>query len=264
MAVKQTPQLFNKNIQNRRSALYEGKNKVLFESSEPHMYIMHFKNGAEVGGAKGVINNRISELLMARIANIGIETHLVRRVNMFEQLIRAAEPLLFSVQVTNVMNAPLAEKLMLTEGEVLRRPWIEFHIKNKKNANSLLSEQHLISLDWAREEEIEEITQIVQRINDYLSGMFLGLNIRLESFTLEFGRVYNTDFPEFSKLILIDELSPDTMSLRDLKDNIPLGPAIEALQPQKIHWVYQEVASRLGLLHEGGPADLKTVLTDLS
>ncbi len=122
----------------RRKQIYEGKAKVLFEGPEPGTIVQYFKDDATAFNnqkrgtitGKGVLNNRISEFLMTRIADIGVPTHFVRRLNMREQLVRAVEIIPLEVVVRNVVAGSLAKRLGIEEGTPLARSIIEYYFKN--------------------------------------------------------------------------------------------------------------------------------------
>lgn len=245
----------------RRRRLYEGKGKVLFEGPEPGTLIQYFKDdtppakaGDDVGviSGKGVLTNRISEYLMTRLTEMGIPTHLIKRLNMREQLIREVEIVPLEVVVRNVAAGSLSARLNIPEGTVLPRSIIEYYYKSDELNHPLVSEEHITCFGWADPQDIDDMVGLALRINDYLSGLFLGVGLRLVDFRCEFGRLYENDM---LRIVLADEISPDNMRLWDLKTNerydrdrikLGLGGVAEA---------YQEVARRLGIAPEIGPAD---------
>jgi phosphoribosylaminoimidazole-succinocarboxamide synthase len=239
----------------RRTRIYEGKAKILYEGPEPGTLVVHFKDDATAFNAqkkavidgKGVINNRISELIFTRLNELGIPTHFIRRLNMREQLIREVEIIPLEVVVRNVAAGSLAKRLGIEEGTVLPRSIIEFYYKNDALGDPMVSEEHITAFGWASPQEIDDIMALAIRINDFLSGLFLGIGIRLVDFKIEFGRHYEGDMV---RTILADEISPDCCRLWDIKTNEKmdkdrfrrdLGGLIEA---------YQEVARRLGVMTE--------------
>jgi phosphoribosylaminoimidazole-succinocarboxamide synthase len=239
----------------RRRRIYEGKAKILYEGTEPGTLIQHFKDDAtafnakkhEVIDGKGVLNNRISEYLFTQLNAIGVPTHFVRRLNMREQLIREVEIIPLEVVVRNVAAGSLVDKLGLTEGEALPRSIIEFYFKNDKLGDPMVSEEHITAFGWATPQEIDDVMALAIRVNDFLWGLMLGAGIRLVDFKLEFGRLWEGDL---MRIVLADEISPDTCRLWDIKtgDKLDkdrfrkdLGGLVEA---------YTEVARRLGVLGE--------------
>ncbi len=247
----------------RRRRIYEGKAKVLFEGPEPGTLVQYFKDDATafnnekkgVISGKGVLNNRISEYLMTRLAEIGIPTHLVRRLNMREQLIREVEIIPVEVVVRNIAAGSICKRLGLTEGTALPRSIVEYYYKSDELGDPMISEEHITAFGWATPQDLDDMLSLSLRINDFLSGLFLGVGLRLIDFKLEYGRLYENDE---MRLVLADEISPDSCRLWDVETNEKLdkdrfrqdlGGASEA---------YQEVARRLGILPESaGPGDFK-------
>jgi phosphoribosylaminoimidazole-succinocarboxamide synthase len=246
----------------RRRQVYEGKAKVLYEGPEPGTLVQYFKDDATAFNnqkkgtitGKGVLNNRISEYVMSRLNEIGVPTHFVRRLNMREQLVREVEIIPLEVIVRNIAAGSLSKRLGIPEGTPLPRSIIEFCYKSDELDDPLIAEEHITAFGWASPQEIDEIMSMTLRINDFLTGLFTGINIRLVDFKIEFGRLYENDQ---MRIILADEISPDSCRLWDVTTNEKLdkdrfrrdmGGAAEA---------YQEVARRLGILPEGGPRDLK-------
>ena len=240
----------------RRKKIYEGKAKILYEGPERNTLVQYFKDDATafnnkkkaVIEGKGVLNNRISEFLLSQLNEIGIETHLIKRLNMREQLIKNCEILPIEFVVRNIAAGTLTTRLGLSEGTILKRPIIEYYYKNDELGDPLISEEHIEINNWATNLEIAQATETSFRINDFLIGLFRGVGIKLVDFKLEFGRVWTGDE---SRVILADEISPDTCRLWDLKDEKKLdkdrfrkglGGLVEA---------YTEVAKRLGIMPEG-------------
>lgn len=245
----------------RRRQLYEGKAKILYEGPEPGTLIQYFKDDATAFNAqkrgtingKGVINNRISEFVFTRLALIGIPTHFIRRLNMREQLIRQVEIVPIEVIVRNVAAGSISKRLGLEEGQPLPHTLIEYCYKDDALGDPLIAEEHIACFGWASQEEMQDISSMAIRINDFLAGMFASIGIQLVDFKLEFGRIWDGDF---SRIILADEISPDGCRLWDIetgekldKDRFrrDLGGEVEA---------YQEVARRLGLLQEEGTPEV--------
>jgi phosphoribosylaminoimidazole-succinocarboxamide synthase len=168
---------------------------------------------------------------------------------MREQLIRELEIIPLEVVVRNVAAGSIATRLGLDEGTALPRSIIEFYYKNDQLNDPMVSEEHITAFGWANPQEIDEIMALALRINDFLSGLFLGIGIRLVDFKIEFGRLFDN---EMVRILLADEISPDCCRLWDVetqnkldKDRFrrDLGGLVEA---------YQEVARRLGILVENG------------
>jgi phosphoribosylaminoimidazole-succinocarboxamide synthase len=246
----------------RRRQIYEGKAKILFEGPEPGTIVQYFKDDATafnnqkkgVITGKGVLNNRISEYLMMRLEEIGVPTHFVRRLNMREQLVRQVEIIPLEVVVRNVAAGSIAQRLGLTEGQVLPRSIVEYYYKNDALGDPMVTEEHITAFGWAGPQDIDDIMALALRINDFLSGLFLGVGLRLVDFKVEFGRHWTDDD---MRIVLADEISPDTCRLWDLKTNEKLDKDRFRRDLGNVEEAYREVARRLGILPEGGPQDLK-------
>ncbi len=246
----------------RRRQIYEGKAKVLFEGPEPGTIVQHFKddttafNNKKQGviTGKGVINNRISEYLMTRLAEIGVPTHFVRRLNMREQLVREVEIIPVEVVVRNIAAGSIAERFGIAEGTPLPRSIVEYYYKSSELNDPMITEEHITAFGWAVPQDLDEMMSMALRINDYLSGLFLGISIRLVDFKIEFGRLWEDDQ---MRIVLADEISPDSCRLWDIKTNEKMDKDRFRRDLGKVEEAYQEVARRLGILPEGGPRDMK-------
>ena len=246
----------------RRKQIYEGKAKVLYEGPEPGTIVQYFKDDATafnkkkqgVVTGKGVINNRISEYIMTRLNEIGIPTHFVRRLNMREQLVRKVEIIPIEVIIRNVAAGTLSQRLGIQEGTPLSRTIIEFCYKSDELDDPLITEEHIAAFGWATPQELDDMASMSLRINDFLCGMFRAVNIRLIDFKLEFGRLFEDDEV---RVILADEISPDSCRLWDTDTNAKLDKDRFRRDLGGVAEAYQEVARRLGILPESGPRDLK-------
>ena len=244
----------------RRRQIYEGKAKILYEGPEPGTIIQYFKDDATAFNnqkkgtinGKGVLNNRISEHLFNLLGQQGVPTHFIRRLNMREQLVRQVEIVPIEVIVRNVAAGTLSKRLGIEEGTPLPRTILEYCYKDDALGDPMVSDEHIACFGWASQEEMHDISDMAIRVNDYLSGLFAGIGIKLVDFKLEFGRIWENDY---SRIILADEISPDGCRLWDMSTNEKLdkdrfrrdlGGEVEA---------YQEVARRLGLMPEEGSAD---------
>jgi phosphoribosylaminoimidazole-succinocarboxamide synthase len=236
--------------------------KVLFEGPEPGTIVQYFKDDATAFNnkkkgtitGKGVINNRISEYLMQRLADIGIPTHFIRRLNMREQLVREVEIIPLEVVVRNVVAGSLAQRFGVAEGTPLPRSIIEYYYKSDELNDPMVSEEHITAFGWASPEDLDDIVSLTLRINDFLTGLLLGIGIRLIDFKLEFGRLYEGDQ---MRVVLADEISPDNCRLWDLKTNEKMDKDRFRRDLGGVEEAYQEVARRLGILPDGGPRDMK-------
>jgi phosphoribosylaminoimidazole-succinocarboxamide synthase len=250
------------NFMARRRQLYEGKAKILFEGPEPGTLVQYFKddatalNGQKKGviTGKGVLNNRISEYLMLRLGEIGVPTHFVRRLNMREQLIREVEIIPIEVVVRNVAAGSLSKNLGIPEGTRLPRSIIEYYYKNDQLNDPMVSEEHITAFGWANTQDLDDVVALTLRINDFLTGLFLGVGITLVDFKVEFGRLWEN---EEMRIVLADEISPDNCRLWDTKTNEKMDKDRFRRDLGKVEEAYQEVAKRLGILPEAGMRDLK-------
>lgn len=236
-----------------RKPIYEGKAKQLFEGPEPGTLIQHFKDDAtafnnqkkgSIAG-KGVLNNRISEFLMLRLHDMGIPTHFIRTLNMREQLVKAVQIVPLEVIVRNYAAGSFAKRFGVEEGKALGHPLIEYCLKSDALGDPFVTEEHIFAFGWASPQEMDEIRMYSFRINDYLSGLFAGVGIRLVDFKLEFGRLFENDREQ---LILADEISPDNCRLWDMKTGHKLDKDRFRQDLGHIEGAYQEVARRLGVL----------------
>ena len=246
----------------KKRVVYEGKAKILYEGPEPGTLIQYFKDDATAFNAqkkavldgKGVLNNRISEFMMTRLSAVGIPTHFIRRLNMREQLIKKVEIIPLEVVVRNVAAGTLSKRLGIEEGQVLPRPMVEFYYKDDALGDPLVTEEHIAAFGWAGPQEYDDLISLALRVNDFMSGLFAAVGIRLVDFKLEFGRIYDGDF---SRVILADEFSPDNCRLWDFTSGEKLDKDRFRRDLGNVAEAYQEVARRLGILPEGGLQDLQ-------
>ncbi len=239
-----------------RNQLYEGKAKVIFAGPEAGTLVQYFKDDATAFNAqkkavirgKGVLNNYISEHFMTEIGNLGIPTHFITRLNDREQLIRKLEIIPIEVVVRNVAAGSICPRLGLEEGAKLNNALVEFCLKDDSLGDPIIAPEHIFTFGWATPEELEIIFEDTLRINDFLTGLFLGIGVRLIDFKLEFGRFYHDQDAASDNLIMVaDEISPDNCRLWDAQTNEKmdkdrfrrdLGGLVEA---------YQEIANRLSV-----------------
>jgi phosphoribosylaminoimidazole-succinocarboxamide synthase len=235
--------------------LYEGKAKIIYATTDKNLVIQYFKDDATAFNnlkkskieGKGVLNNRISEHIFTNLTQIGIKNHLVKRLNMREQIIKLVEIIPIEFIIRNVATGSITKRLGIADGTVLKEPLLEYCLKDDKLGDPLIAQEHILAFDWASKEELEKVKKMILRINDFMIGMFSGVGIKLIDFKLEFGKLKVNGK---SEVILADEISPDTCRLWDSvtdkkldKDRFrkDLGDLIPA---------YTEVAKRLGILHE--------------
>jgi phosphoribosylaminoimidazole-succinocarboxamide synthase len=230
--------------------IYEGKAKLLYSTSGESELIQYFKDDATAFNAqkkaviegKGVLNNFISEHIMQKVAEIGVPTHFIRRLNDREQLIKKVTIIPLEVIVRNISAGSMAKRLGIEEGITLPAPVFEICFKDDALGDPLINDGHAINvLKVVNIKQLEEIKNYSLIINDFLQKTFANINIKLVDFKIEFG------FDENGKILLADEISPDSCRLWDSstsekldKDRFrrDLGGLVEA---------YKDVASRLGI-----------------
>ena len=233
--------------------IYEGKAKIIFASADKNLVIQHFKDDATAFNnqkkanieGKGILNNRISEHILSALKDASIENHLIKRLNMREQLIDLVEIIPIEFIVRNIVTGSLTKRLDIEDGTRLKRPLIEFCYKSDKLGDPLVAREHIYVFEWASEVEIDYITEQCMRINDFLLGMFKGIGIKLVDFKLEFGKRKSD-----GKIILADEISPDTCRLWDIHTEKKLDKDRFRNDLGNLLGAYKDVARRLGILHE--------------
>ncbi|MCL4105380.1 UNVERIFIED_CONTAM: hypothetical protein GTU68_055511 [Idotea baltica] len=237
----------------RRKKIYEGKAKILYEGTEPGTLIQYFKDDATAFNAekkdiidgKGVLNNRLSEFFMNGLTAIGVPTHFIKRINMREQLIRQVEIIPLEVIVRNFAAGTLSKRLGIEEGTALPRPIVEFCYKDDALGDPLVSEEHILAFGWASQHDLDDIVALALRVNDFMSGLMMGVGIRLVDFKIEIGRVWDGDF---QRLIVADEISPDSCRLWDIETGRKLDKDVFRRDLGDLADAYTEVARRLGVL----------------
>ena len=237
--------------------LYEGKAKIIFASAEKNLVIQHFKDDAtafnnqkkDVIEGKGILNNRISEHILTQLSNVGIKNHLVKRLNMREQLVKLVDIIPIEFIVRNIATGSLSKRLGIADGTVLEKPLFEYCYKKDELGDPLIAKEHIFAFGWAKEDEINEIDKMTFRINDLLQGIFRGVGIKLVDFKLEYGKVWNKEKNKH-EIVLADEISPDTCRLWDVKSEKKLDKDRFRKDLGNIVQAYQEVARRLGIMPE--------------
>ena len=235
--------------------LYEGKAKILYAGPEAGTAIQHFKDHATAFNnqkqstidGKGILNNRISEHILSNLNGVGIETHLIKRINMREQLIKLVEIIPIEFVVRNIATGSLTNRLGIEDGTVLEKPLIEFCYKSDELNDPIVAREHIYAFDWASPEELDFIVSQCLRINDFMQGMFKSVGIKLVDFKLEFGRLNQNGK---KNIILADEISPDTCRLWDVTSEEKLDKDRFRKNLGNLFEAYQEVAKRLNILHE--------------
>ncbi len=205
----------------KKEQLYEGKAKKVFATDDPALVIVSYKDdataldGLKKGtiAGKGVVNNKMSDFLFSLLEKHGVPTHFVKELNDREALVKKVSIVPLEVIVRNVSAGSFAKRYGVEEGIVFKSPTIEFSYKNDDLHDPLLNEYHALALNLATREEIDEIKAMAFKVNDILKEYFLSLNVKLIDFKLEFGRLAD------GKIVLADEISPDTCRFWDAQTN---------------------------------------------
>lgn len=236
-------------VMEKREQLYEGKAKKVFATDDPNMVIVSYKddatafNGQKKGtiDGKGSINNQMSNLLFELLEKKGIHTHFVKELNDRETLVKKVEIVPLEVIVRNVGAGSFAKRMGIEEGRTLKCPTVEFSYKNDALGDPFINHWYALALNLATEEEIEKITETAFAVNEVLRNFFAAAGIELIDFKLEFGRFDG-------KILLADEISPDTCRLWDSKTKEKLDKDRFRRDMGGAEEAYQEVFSRIGLL----------------
>ena len=227
--------------------LYEGKAKKVYKTDDENLYIVSYKddatafNGLKKGtiAGKGVINNKMSNMLMAILEKQGVKTHFVKELSDRDTLVKKVSIVPLEVIIRNVSAGSFSKRYGVEEGIVFERPTIEFSYKNDDLGDPLINSYHALALKLATEKELNTIKEMAFKVNDVLTEYFKGLNIRLIDFKLEFGRLPS------GEIVLADEISPDTCRLWDLTTNEKLDKDRFRRDLGGVEDAYKEVMKRL-------------------
>ncbi len=226
--------------------IYEGKAKKLYETEDKNLLIQEFKDDATAFDAtkrgtivgKGIVNNKISAKLFELLESKGIETHFVRLLNEREMLVKRLEIVPIEVTIRNVVAGGMAKMLGLEEGIVLKSPVLEYHYKNDKLHDPLINDYHIKALGFASEGDLGFIEKRSFEINNILKDFFAKRKLDLIDFKLEFGKYKD-------KLLLGDEISPDTCRLWEVGTKKKLDKDRFRRDLGNIEEAYQEVLKRV-------------------
>ena len=227
--------------------LYEGKAKKVYSTENPELYIVSYKddatafNGEKKGTivGKGSINNRMTNMLMQVLEKKGVPTHFVEEINDRETVVKKVSIVPLEVIIRNISAGSFAKRFGVEEGIVFEEPTIEFSYKNDELGDPLMNAYHAIALKLATRDEIVTIKKMAFTVNDTLKEYFLGLNIKLVDFKIEFGRLSD------GTIVLADEISPDTCRLWDKDTNEKLDKDRFRRDLGGTEEAYQEVMRRL-------------------
>ena len=233
--------------------LYEGKAKKIIKGPKKNTLIQIFKDDAtdynkkkhKIFKGKGVINNKISEYIMEFLKSKKIPTHFEKRLNDREQLIKKCQIIPIEFVVRNVVAGSIAKKLGLKEGTKLKKPLLEYYYKEDSLDDPMISRDHVETFGWANRSELKKIDAMSLKINSLLTNLFRKKNIILVDFKIEFGRLASNS----KKIVLADEISPDSCRLWDIKSKQKLDKDVFRRNLGSLMGAYEEVASRLGIVH---------------
>ncbi|MFA6078930.1 MAG: phosphoribosylaminoimidazolesuccinocarboxamide synthase [Candidatus Omnitrophota bacterium] len=226
--------------------IYEGKAKKLYETADPDILIQEFKDDATAFdatkrgtiGNKGIVNNRLSEKIFNLLSKKGIPTHFVERPNDRDMVVKKVEIVPIEVTMRNIVAGGMAKLLGLDEGIVLKKPVLEWHYKEDKLHDPLVNDYHILALGIATEKELDTIRKYSFKVNDILMDFFDSKGLILVDFKLEFGRFKG-------KIILADEISPDTCRLWDKTTKEKLDKDRFRRDLGNVEEAYQEVLRRV-------------------
>ena len=236
---------------NKMNQLYEGKAKRVYETEDPNLLIVSYKddatafNGLKKGtiAGKGVINNQMSNRLMMRLAKAGVPNHFVEELNVRDTLVRRVQIVPLEVIVRNIAAGSFSKRYGFDEGVVFDKPTVEYSYKNDALGDPLLNTSHALALGAATEEEIETIRRYALKVNEFLKAFWLECGVILVDFKLEFGRTADDE------IILADEISPDTCRLWDAKTHEKLDKDRFRRDLGGVEDAYKEIMKRL-MSHE--------------
>jgi phosphoribosylaminoimidazole-succinocarboxamide synthase len=229
--------------------LYEGKAKRIYETNDPELLWIEYKDSAtafdgkkkaEIEG-KGRLNNLISSIIFTKLQERGIDSHFVRQLSETEQLVKKVEIIPLETVVRNYAAGSISKRLRIPEGEKLRRPIVEFYYKDDALGDPLLTEDHIEILDLASPEEVELLKTKALEVNKVLTELFAELGVKLIDFKLEFGR------DSQGNVLLADEISPDTCRLWDMETNEKLDKDVFRRDLGSLTEAYEAILARLGV-----------------
>ena len=232
----------------QKEQLYEGKAKKVFATSDPDLVIVSYKddatafNGLKKGTivGKGVINNRMSNYPMGLLAKEGIETHYVEELSDSDTLVKHVQIVPLEVIMRNVVAGSLSKRTGLPEGEIPSMPILELYYKSDELGDPMINSDHALAFGWATKAELEQIESMARKINEILKKFFAGVGVDLVDFKIEFGRYKG-------KIILADEISPDTCRFWDSKTKEKLDKDRFRRDMGGVEGAYHEMMRRIGL-----------------
>lgn len=231
----------------KKSMLYEGKAKRVYETDHPNQYIVSYKddatafNGLKKGTieGKGVINNQMSNLMMQLLERKGVPTHFIEELSERDTLVKKVSIVPLEVIVRNLAAGSFSARYGVAEGTVFDEPTLEFSYKNDELGDPLLNDRHAIAMKLATREDIEHISALAFQINQIMKEFFQSIGITLVDFKLEFGRTSD------GSIVLADEISPDTCRFWDSKTGERLDKDRFRRDLGNVEGAYQEMIRRI-------------------
>ncbi len=232
----------------KKELIYEGKAKKVYAMDDPDYCMVEYKddatafNGLKKGTirGKGVVNNKMSNFMFKLLAEKGIETHFVKEISDRETIVKKVSIVPLEVIIRNKAAGSLAKKLGLEEGMELKCPILEFSYKNDELGDPMINNSQAIACGIATQEEIDVISDMAYKVNDYMKEFFAGVGVELIDFKLEFGKFHD-------KIILADEISPDTCRFWDIKTHEKLDKDRFRRDMGGVEEAYAEMMKRIGL-----------------
>lgn len=230
----------------KKEQLYEGKAKKVFATENPNYYIVSYKddatafNGEKKGTivGKGVVNNRMSNIMCRMLESHDIETHYVEELNDRETVVKAVEIVPLEVIVRNVAAGSFSKRFGVEEGTELKNPTLEYCLKDDALGDPMINDYQILALGLATEEELKVMSEMTFKINDLLKTYFAKVGVKLIDFKIELGRYQG-------KIILADEISPDTCRFWDIETNKKLDKDRFRRDLGGVEEVYQEMLNRV-------------------
>lgn len=227
--------------------LYEGKAKKIFETDKPEILLVSYKddatafNGIKKGTilGKGIINNKVTNYMMRLLEKAGIPTHYIEEISERETLVKKVSIIPIEVIIRNVSAGSFAKNYGVEEGIIFDEPTIEFSYKNDNLGDPLINSYHAIALKLATKEEIEIIKKYAFKINEEMKKFFISINVKLIDFKLEFGKLAD------NKIVLADEISPDTCRFWDATTNEKLDKDRFRRDLGNVEGAYKEMMKRI-------------------
>lgn len=231
----------------KKEKLYEGKAKIVYETENPQLLIVSYKddatafNGLKKGTiqGKGIINNQMSNRLMERLQTAGIPTHFVRELNERETLVKRVSIVPLEVIVRNRSAGSFSKRYGIEEGIVFETPTLEFSYKNDDLGDPLINDDHALALKIVTKEELQTIRSYAFAVNSFLKEFWASCGVILVDFKIEFGKT------EDGTIILADEISPDTCRLWDEKTREKLDKDRFRRDLGGVESAYEEVMKRM-------------------